>query len=182
MNYTKTYDEVNKRRFMRFARLACPHCKALLVADITNMHKDIILFEPKEHTQKVWVGGFGPEHEKTETILVSSDKSKDIAQFKCCNCGHVFDMNPDEVYKHPCDYKGEDVICFDLSEEETKKARKFMQKHNHREDFKKEGKICFSTLGQQFTYTVTPGGLGPVTTIKCNQCGEKEDVTDYESW
>ena len=182
MNYTKTYNEVNKRKFMRFARLACPHCKELLVTDITNMHQDIILYNPVEKAQKVWVGGIGPKYEKIKTTLVSSDKSKDKVQFKCCNCGHVFDMNPSEVYDHECDYKGEDVICLELSEDETKKARKFMQKHNHLEEFKKESRMGFSSLGQQFTYTVTPGGLGLMTSIKSNKCGEHEDVTDYDNW
>ena len=74
------------------------------------------------------------------------------------------------------------ICAIELSEDESKKARKFMQKHNHLEDFKKEGKVGFSTLGQQFTYTVTPGGLGLMTSIKCNKCGEHEDVTDYDNW
>ena len=65
---------------------------------------------------------------------------------------------------------------------ETKRAREFIKKHDHSEEFKAAGKMGFSTLGMQFTYTITPGGFGPLVSIKCNHCGESEDITDSDNW
>ena len=50
-------------------------------------------------------------------------------------------------------------IEFKLNETETQRAIDFIEKHNHRDEFIKQGKLAFSTLGQQFTYIITPGGL-----------------------
>ena len=43
-------------------------------------------------------------------------------------------------------------------------------------------KLVSCTLGQQFTFSITPGGLGPLVIIKCNYCGEVEDITNYDNW
>lgn len=68
-------------------------------------------------------------------------------------------------------------LIFKLDEKETKACEEFRKKH----------KVCcpdrpFSTLGMQYSYIITPGGLGSEIEIKCNQCGEIEDVTSTEDW
>lgn len=34
----------------------------------------------------------------------------------------------------------------------------------------------------QYSYIVTPTGIGYALEIKCNRCGEIKDVTDYDTW
>lgn len=73
-------------------------------------------------------------------------------------------------------------IEFKLNETESQRAIDFIEKHNHTDEFRKQGKLAFSTLGQQFSYIITPGGLGISVTIKCNHCKQEEDITDIDSW
>jgi len=73
-------------------------------------------------------------------------------------------------------------IVFKLNDAESKAAREFIAEHNHKEEFRKEGKLGFTALGQQFTYEITPGGLGLAVSIKCNKCGATKDITDIDSW
>ncbi len=103
-------------------------------------------------------------------------------EFKCCNCGHVNIVNSDDYREHHCDENGKNNIKFELNDVESNNIRKFIERHNHREEFKKLNKLNFSTLGMQFTYHITPGGLGPLIEIECNQCHEKKDVTNTENW
>ena len=72
---------------------------------------------------------------------------------------------------------------FILDEEETKAAKEFIKEHNHNDEIKKEkGYPFFTALGQQFTYIITPGGLGNGVSIKCNHCGKTKDITNTENW
>ena len=73
-------------------------------------------------------------------------------------------------------------IEFKLNEIETQRAIDFIEKHDHSEEFKKQGKLGFSTVGMQFTYIITPGGLGNSVSIKCNHCNHQEDITDTSCW
>lgn len=55
------------------------------------------------------------------------------------------------------------------------------------EEFKtKHRASCVSkqnlTAGEYWSYTFIPGGIGTVTIVKCNLCGEEEDVTDVSKW
>ena len=77
---------------------------------------------------------------------------------------------------------GSKTIIFKLDEVESERARRFTEKHNHKADFGKENKLCFSALGQQFTYKIIPGGLGSLISIKCNYCGEEKDITNTKNW
>ena len=63
---------------------------------------------------------------------------------------------------------------FELNDLEEEKAKEFKEKH----------KDCFvqSTIGGQFSYIFTPTGIGYGISIKCEICGEFEDITDYGSW
>lgn len=38
------------------------------------------------------------------------------------------------------------------------------------------------TAGEYWSYTFIPGGIGTVIIVKCNLCGEEEDVTDVSNW
>ena len=71
---------------------------------------------------------------------------------------------------------------FELDEVETSRAKEFIKEHNHIEEFRKMGKFGFSTLGQQFTYKITPGGLGNSTEIICNHCKEQKGITNIDNW
>lgn len=57
----------------------------------------------------------------------------------------------------------------------------FYKKHKHCSS-KYLGKSFFSTTGGQYTFNITPTGLGNITQIKCNACGKTEDITDINSW
>ena len=71
---------------------------------------------------------------------------------------------------------------FKLDEIESKRAEVFRKKHNHKDDFKKENKIAFTGLGHQFTYVITPGGLGNLVSVRCNYCGKTETLTNTDNW
>lgn len=68
------------------------------------------------------------------------------------------------------------MISFVLDEEQEEMARSFVSLHRE---------SCASarplTLGEHFTYTFTPTGLGVIATVRCTLCGEELDLTDYDS-
>ena len=123
-------------------------------------------------SQKDFDNFFGiPKHEEHESA------------WKCPVCGHVNIENTNkDIWKKRCEMDGSVNQRFELTDNETKAAKEFRKLHNHKEDFKKQDKIAFSTLGMQFTYEITPGGLGNEVVIKCNECGETKDITDSENW
>jgi len=64
-----------------------------------------------------------------------------------------------------------------FGEEELKSIAAFEKKHldcYHKEDTKCK-RVSF-TITQDWT------GIGVITKITCNCCGEQEDVTDYGNW
>ena len=65
---------------------------------------------------------------------------------------------------------------FSLSKEEEIKYLKWLKKHN-----KKCPNVYVGAIGGRITFSFTPTGLGPITTIKC-ECGEKLDLTEIENW
>lgn len=67
-----------------------------------------------------------------------------------------------------------DSKVFKLDKEETEAAYEFYKVH----------KECCnpSTIGGNFSYIITPIGLGNCVTIRCNACGEEEDITNVENW
>lgn len=70
---------------------------------------------------------------------------------------------------------------FHINNKEAEEIKKFKEEHKNCA-LKELGNLWFSTIGGQFTYEITPTGLGPIIKIKCNACGKEEDVTDSESW
>lgn len=166
----KTKERAQKDRFQTYYLVKCPYCGTELVVSSQDLEKE--RFNP---TVK--------EHEKTGYQLTSSDPDKDVYHMKCCQCGHLWNEPTKDMYDKRCNQYGVDSIVFDLGEEMTKRAEQFMKKHTHKEELMKEkGSLFFSSLGQQFTYTITPGGLGDMISIKCNYCNETEDLTNIEEW
>ena len=65
-------------------------------------------------------------------------------------------------------------ISFSLTDLEEERLEEFYDEHCN----------CpfASSAGGKYTFIITPTGFGPCTSIKCNSCGEEEDITDEESW
>jgi hypothetical protein len=68
-------------------------------------------------------------------------------------------------------------LIFKITGTELDKINEFKKKH-------KESCACKQnlTLGEYWTYSFIPTGLGDAVSIKCNLCGEEEDVTDIDNW
>jgi len=69
------------------------------------------------------------------------------------------------------------TLTFNISDKECESIENFKKKHRE---------SCVSkqnlTLGEYWTYSFLPTGLGSVVKIKCNLCVEEEDVTDVSNW
>lgn len=68
-----------------------------------------------------------------------------------------------------------------LTEKEKKAEKEFFITHKNCTQ-EVLNKPFFSTTGGQFTYLITPTGLGDCISIRCNACGEIKDITDSENW
>ena len=68
------------------------------------------------------------------------------------------------------------AFTFVVSDDEADRSRKWKQDHN---------KVCpqkeVGAIGGKFTWSFTPTGIGCILVLTC-ACGEKLDLTDYESW
>lgn len=51
-------------------------------------------------------------------------------------------------------------------------------------EFKKAHRNCKGKhkTGIQFSYIITPTGIGDCVAVKCNRCGKTKDVTDVDCW
>ena len=72
-----------------------------------------------------------------------------------------------------------DNITF--TENEKKELKEFYHKHKNC-SMKHLGKPFFSTTGGQYTFLITPTGLGNVIQVQCNACKEIKDITDVSNW
>lgn len=61
------------------------------------------------------------------------------------------------------------TVTYSLNEKETETYAKFQKEH-----YKLHKGVCSVT----FTHT----GIGPDKTVMCNACGEKRNITDYDTW
>jgi hypothetical protein len=68
-------------------------------------------------------------------------------------------------------------LIFTIKGKELERVEAFKKKH--RESCVKNRNL---TIGEYWSYTFVPGGLGTGVIIECNLCGEYEDVTDDSSW
>ena len=74
----------------------------------------------------------------------------------------------------------EERLKIELTEQETKDYHAFCEEHI--DCYKKHlHKPFYSSIGGQFTLTVTPTGLGNGVHVKCNACGEDKDITDVSN-
>ena len=184
----ETLSNVQERSKRAYHLLVCPHCGEHVIVDWDELCANKVLFEPKEETYTCLEFGsddkfiFDNKYKRVKTHLVSTDPTKDIYRLTCCNCDKEWNEPAYEIYKKSCNADGSKSIVFKLDEVESERARKFIEKHNHKADFKKENKVGFSTLGQQFTYKITPSSLGPLVSIKCNHCGKEKDITNVKNW
>lgn len=67
------------------------------------------------------------------------------------------------------------LITFRLNLIELARLKAFKDKHA-------ESCPGISTIGGKFTYIFTPTGIGTAIVVRCNACGEEEDITDINSW
>jgi Fe2+ or Zn2+ uptake regulation protein len=176
-------EELNKDLHRRHFKPVCEFCHVESL--LSREEFDIQLYNPteKETEVKVWdteVHKFVKTYIRKD--LVSADPDKDTFTFKCPQCGHICTYTREQMEDYICSYYGDNNIRFELDEVETNNAKEFINEHKHIGEFEKKGKKFFSTLGQQFTYEITPGGLGSSVIIKCNQCGKTKDITNTENW
>ena len=170
----------------RYYTPTCEHCKNKLFISIDEMDK--VLFEPKVvETERIIIDINDETKERkvrTEPYIqiVSSDINKDIYEFKCPVCGEHIEITYDDLIETVCSFYGDNNKRFELDDVETQSAKDFIKEHDHSEEFRKIGKFCFSTLGQQFTYKITPGGLGNSVEIICNHCKEHKSITNIDNW
>ncbi len=177
---TLTLKSVKENRFLKYVKTKCPHCQTEIVANLNEVIKCNIPFEPhdEECDEFVWDTDLKRLVKKKIIRTVTSDRSKDTVVLHCSNCGCDLVKNSIELQSDICDYKGDDHIVFELNDKETEAARAFMRKH-----YKKctNGKP-FTALGMLFTYEITPGGLGPIISIKCNNCKETQVISSCDDW
>ena len=147
----KTLDQAQKNYYMTYYKCHCEYCNGDFVASIDDLNESALQFGmPK----------------------VANDEYA----WKCPTCGHPNTGKNKDL--EPCYQNGKTNLVFELTDNETKAAMEFKNAHRHKEEFAEQGKTFFSALGQQFTYEITPGGLGHCVSIKCNECGETKDITD----
>jgi hypothetical protein len=173
--------------YKRYYTPTCEHCKNKLFISIDEMDK--VLFEPKEiETERIVIELLNGEkiERKAKTVpykqIVSSDINKDFYEFTCPVCGELQKITYEDLIETVCSFYGDNNKRFELDEVETTRAKEFIKEHNHIEEFRKMGKFGFSALGQQFTYNITPGGLGNSVTIICNHCKEQKGITNIDNW
>lgn len=64
------------------------------------------------------------------------------------------------------------IVDISLNNQQIAMAKSFIRRHRQcvEEPF-------FSTEGGQFTYLITPTGIGNIVKIKCNICNKVKDIT-----
>lgn len=170
----------------RFYTPTCDNCKNKLFISREEMNK--VLFEPKEvETERIIIDVNDKTKERkviTEPnkLIVSSDINKDIYEFTCPVCGKLHKITFEDLIETVCSFYGDNNKRFELDDVETARAKEFIKEHKHFDEFRKTGKFGFSTLGQQFTYEITPGGLGNSVEIICNHCKEHKNITNTDNW
>lgn len=65
------------------------------------------------------------------------------------------------------------TLKFELTESQQNKVNAFIKKHKH-------CKNSYNKYG--ISYIFMHSGIGLVSQIKCNGCGDLEDMTDVNTW
>jgi len=63
---------------------------------------------------------------------------------------------------------------FTLDKVENEKANAFVEKH--------AGCRSHAAMGDKFSYSFYPGGVGTAIVIRCIICGKEENITNFEHW
>lgn len=75
----------------------------------------------------------------------------------------------------------DNTLRFRVNANETIGINEFLEEHrNCCRDYL--GKEFFSTTGGNFSYIITPTGLGNIIEVRCNSCGCIKDITDSSDW
>jgi len=69
------------------------------------------------------------------------------------------------------------MIRFEINEEEYKKYKKWIKKHDKTCPYK--GPLKQGALGGRLAYTFTPKNMGVIIKVKC-ACGEEVNLTDVD--
>lgn len=153
----------------------CDYCKTKLFCDYNDFV--ITKYEPvMKEFECAEIGEDGKYHWGKKIELASSDQNKDIYECKCCYCGHPIKRTRREILKNVVQWTGDNTIWFDLSEEETKRANEFIEKH--KECARKIG----DPIGTSFVFEIMPTSIGTFTKIKCLGCKEELNLTEYDKF
>ena len=66
-------------------------------------------------------------------------------------------------------------MVFKLNDKEEAAAREFEQQHRH-------PKVNKGAIGGHIDYIFTPTSIGDACIIRCDICGKKKNITDYDCW
>lgn len=74
-------------------------------------------------------------------------------------------------------------MTFELDKKELENSEKFTKHHRETcvKKFKEQTGHTLA-LGEYFTWSFTPTGLGNACVVKCNLCGKEENITNYDCW
>lgn len=184
--FTEWQNYISKLRHTECYKPLCPYCGVKIMVSQDEMK--ITPFEPTEKEFEKIVIDYDETNKRViseckEIVKhqISSDINKDIYEFECPECGKLCKFVYEDLCEYFCSFFGDNNKRFTLDAVETQNVKDFMKEHKHVDEFRNKGKFGFSTLGQQFTYTITPSGLGNSVTIKCNRCGESKDITNIDN-
>lgn len=63
---------------------------------------------------------------------------------------------------------------FSLDDVETERENDFIKEH--------KGCVSPSAMGEKFSYTFYPGGVGTAIVIKCLICRKEKNITNFDCW
>lgn len=158
----------------------CDYCGEEMIG-VIDEDFEIEIFEPKT-VEKEYISTKDFKRHNM-SVVESSDLNKDIISFKCPKCGHIHKMTRKVFFEKQryVNVTGNADHIFVLNEIEAKAAEEFMKDHKNC-CVEKLGKSCYSSTGGQYSYIITPTGLGNVVEIKCNACKDKKDITDSDKF
>lgn len=83
----------------------------------------------------------------------------------------------DEIKKHADavkDIRKRSLLV--MTEKEVQSEIRFRDEHTHFRGTK------MSLFHSTFQYEITGTGVGTILKIRCPQCGQEQDITDYDAW
>lgn len=175
----KLYKDLRNERFGLYVKTTCPHCGEELVINYNEFKR--ILYKPiekEENTIVIDLKNFQEKQEK-RTYIGSSDYRKDKYEYTCCNCGKNHKITHAHYIKNTCNFLGNNNKIFFLTEEETKKAKKFREKCNKE---LKLNPLQKDALGMSYEYRIIPGGLGHLVYMKNTYTNKEVCLSNTDNW